>query len=54
MLGLAFSVQGYSAIDPQTAVAVWLFDGNTKDATENNNHGKLKNGAKISNNGKFD
>ena len=54
MLGLAFSVQGYSAIDPQTAVAVWLFDGNTKDATENSNHGKLENGAKISNNGKFD
>ena len=42
------------AIDPNTAVAVWLFDGNTEDATENKNHGELKNGAKISGGGKFD
>ena len=26
-LGLVLSVQGYSTIDPQTAVAVWPFDG---------------------------
>ena len=47
-------VRVYGAIDPDTAVAVWLFDGNTEDATENKNHGELKNGAKISGGGKFD
>lgn len=46
--------QGYSVINPKTAVAVWLFDGSTEDTTENNNHGKLKNGAKIAAGGKFD
>jgi len=54
ILSLILTVQGYGAINPKTAVAVWLFDGNTEDATENKNHGELKNGAKIADGGKFD
>ena len=51
ILSLILTVQGYGAINPKTAVAVWLFDGNTEDATENENHGELKNGAKIADGG---
>jgi len=53
ILVLIGSIQSYGAIDPKTAVAVWLFEGDLKDGTENNNSGKFKNGAKITDGGKF-
>ena len=53
ILVLIGSTQSYGAIDPKTAVAVWLFEGDLKDGTENNNNGKFKNGAKITDGGKF-
>ena len=41
------------AINPKAAVAIWLFEGNLKDGTENGNNGEFKNGVKITNGGKF-
>ena len=41
------------AINPKAAVAIWLFEENLKDGTENGNNGEFKNGVKITNEGKF-
>ena len=45
----------HSAIDPETLVGMWLFDGgdDAADSSGNENHGELMNGPEHVNDGKF-
>ena len=43
--GLILSTQGFAAIDPDTVVGIWLFEGNADDASGNGNDGELMKGA---------
>lgn len=53
IFGLAIVCQSFGAIDPATAVGIWLFEGNANDSSENGNDGELMKGAKFSNEAKF-
>jgi hypothetical protein len=43
--GLILPALSVAAIDPETAVGVWLFEGDANDSSGNGNHGQLMNGA---------
>jgi hypothetical protein len=52
-LGLIIPSQSSAAVDPSTAVGVWLFEGDVTDSSGNGNDGELVNGATFSPDGKF-
>ena len=52
-VGLILSTQSFAAIDPDTVVGIWLFEGNANDSSKNGNDGELMKGADFVNEAKI-
>jgi len=53
IVGIILSGQSFAAINPDTIVGIWLFEGDAKDSSKNGNDGEFMNGATIVNEGKI-